>query len=206
MSSIGWKPPDETESESEIHEIPGLRARVAFMRVVIAVLLALLVYRVYWLQETKGEELQALATENQFATLTTNAPRGVILDRNGVPLATNAPSFNVTITPAFLPQTDEEQQAIFARLSLLTGVPITNTVEQAARVAAANPEVVATYSRLAQIYGANVEETLDTAGVVEQLPDSIEAIVEENSFAPYIPAVITTGVPISVAMPPIDAA
>lgn len=199
MSSIGWKPPDESENESQAQEIPGLRARVGFMRVVIGLLLVLLLYRVYWLQQTKGEELQALATENQFATLTTNAPRGVIVDRNGMPLATNVPSFNVTITPAFLPRDEDEQQAIFARLSLLTGVPITNTLEQEALVAAANPELVATYSRLAEIYGADVEETLDTAGVVPQLSDSIEAIVEENSFAPYLPAVITTGVPIDVA-------
>ncbi|MEZ4515453.1 MAG: hypothetical protein R3C44_00970 [Chloroflexota bacterium] len=199
MSSVGWKPPDEAENESEAQEIPGLRARVAFMRVVIAILLALLVYRVYWLQQTKGEELQALATENQFATLTTNAPRGVVVDRNGVPLAVNVPSFNVTITPAFLPDDEDEQQAVFERLSLLTGVPVTNTVQQEALVAAANPELVSTYSRLAEIYGASVQETLDEAGVVPQLPNSIEAIVRENSFAPYLPAVITTGVSISMA-------
>jgi penicillin-binding protein 2 len=169
------------------------------MRVIIALLLALLLYRVYWLQETKGEELQALATENQFATLTTNAPRGVIVDRNGMPLAINVPSFNVTITPAFLPRDEGELEAIYSRLSVLTGVPITNTLEQEALIAAANPELVATYSRLAEIYGASVEETLDTAGVVPQLEASIEGIVEENSFAPYRPAVITTGVSIDVA-------
>ena len=33
----------------------------------------------------------------------------------------------------------------------------------------------------------------DQAGVVEQQPDSIEGIVAENSFAPYVPAVIATG-------------
>ena len=66
-------------------------------------------------------------------------------------------------------------------------------------LAQANPELVSTYTRLAEIYGASVAETLDQAGVVEQQPDSIEGIVAENSFAPYVPAVITTGVPITVA-------
>ncbi|RIK22947.1 MAG: penicillin-binding protein 2 [Anaerolineae bacterium] len=170
-----------------------------FMRVVIVIVLALLVYRVYWLQQNRGTNLTLRASENQFAELTTDPPRGVIVDRNGEPLAINEPSFNVTITPAFLPSDEDERQGIFERLSMLTGVPITNTVQQEALIADANPELVSTYSRLAEIYGASVEETLDEAGVVPQLPRSIEGIVEENSFAPYIPAVITTGVPISVA-------
>ncbi len=198
MSSMGWMPPEEQQEETS-QDIPGLRSRLLFMRLVVGVILALLVFRVYALQDAKGETLQALASENQFATVTANSSRGIITDRNGEPMAINVPSFNVTITPAFLPNDDDERQAIFERVSLLTGVPLTNTVQQEALVAAASPELVSTYSRLAEIYGADVEGTLDEAGVVPQLPDSIEAIVQSNSFAPYIPAVITSGVPISVA-------
>lgn len=197
MSSMGWKAPED--SDPEVQEIPGFRGRLLFLRVIVVLLLSLLVYRVYWLQQNRGQEFEALASENQFAAVTSDAPRGVIFDRNGDPLALNKPSFNVTITPAFLPSNEEERQAIYERLSLLTGVPVTNTVQQDALVASANPELVATYARLAEIYGASVEETLDEAGVVPQLPDSIQAIVQENSFAPYVPAVITTGVPIDVA-------
>ena len=197
MSSRGWKPPDERDPE--IQQIPGIDGRLLFMRVIVVLVLALLVYRVYWIQQTRGGDLEARATDNQFAVLTTNAPRGVIVDRNGFPLAINKPSFNVTITPAFLPTDEDEIEAVFRRLSELTKVPITNTVAQEQLIASANPELVNTYSRLAGIYGADVEETLDQAGVVPQLADSIAEIVEENSFAPYVPAIITTGVPISVA-------
>ena len=197
MSSIGWKPPDERDPE--IQQIPGIGGRLLFMRVIVVLVLTLLVYRVYWLQQTAGEELATRATDNQFAILTTNAPRGVIVDRNGFPLAINKPSFNVTITPAFLPDDEAEIEAVYRRLSELTKVPITNTVEQELLIASANPELVNTYSRLAEIYGADVEETLDQAGVVPQLADSIAEIVEENSFAPYVPAIITTGLPISIA-------
>ena len=169
------------------------------MRVVVVIVLSLLVYRVYWLQVNKGPGLAERARGNQFAELTTEPPRGVILDRRGLPLAINTPSFNVTITPAFLPTDEGERQGVFERLSLLTGVPITNTVEQEALIASANPELVDTYARLAEIYGASVEDTLAEAGIVPRLADSIEGIVEEHSFAPYVPAVITTGVPISEA-------
>lgn len=197
MSRIGWERVEDLERQEE--EDTGISGRLAFLRVVVIIILGLLVYRVWWIQQMRGPELQAQATENQFATLTTDAPRGVIFDRNGELLAINQPSFNVTITPAFLPRDEAERQAVYERLSLLTGVPVTNTVQQQSLIASANPELVSTYSRLAQIYGASVDETLDQAGVVPQLPDSIAAIVRENSFAQYVPAVITSGIPITKA-------
>ena len=197
MSRIGWERIEDLELRED--ENIGLRGRIVFLRVVIVLALALLVYRVWWIQQTRGPELEELATENQFAVLQTDAPRGVIFDRNGELLAINQPSFDVTITPAFLPDTEEERQAVYERLSLLTGVPVTNTVEQQILVEAANPELVSTYTRLAEIYGASVQETLDQAGVVPKLPDSISKIVQERSFAQYVPAVITTGLPIDQA-------
>ncbi len=197
MSRMGWERIDEQEIQER--EDYSIRARLYFLRAVILIVISLLLYRVYWLQQTRGQELQALAQENQFAILKTDAPRGVIFDRNGEPLAVNLPSFNVTITPAFLPRDPAERQAVFERLSLLTGVPVTNTVQQQALIQSADPALVNTYARLAQIYNAPIEDTLDQAGVVEKLPDSIEAIVQEHSFAQYVPAVITSGIPITLA-------
>lgn len=196
MSQRGWDIPEEDQIQGED---PGVRSRLYFLRVLIIIVLGLLVYRVYWLQQQRGSTLQTQADDNQLAVLTTDAPRGVIFDRNGEQLAVNLPSFNVTITPAFLPNDPATLQAIYERLSILTGVPVTNTLQQQELIASANPELVATYSRLAEIYEAPIAQTLDDAGIVEQLPDSIEAIVRENSFAQYVPAVIATNVPITVA-------
>lgn len=197
MSRIGW---ERVEDQEELEkEDLGLRGRLIFMRLLIIAVLGLLLYRVWWIQQIRGEELQAQAEDNRIAVLRNDAPRGVMFDRNGQPLAENLPSFNVTITPAFLPDTAEERQAVYERLSLLTGVPVTNTVQQQALITEANPELVSIYGRLAQIYNAPVGETLDEAGVVPRLPDSIAAIVETYSFAPYLPAVITSGIPITLA-------
>jgi penicillin-binding protein 2 len=197
MSRIGWERIEDLELKEE--EDVGLRSRIIFLRVLFITILFLLIYRVWWIQQTRGSELETLATENQYAILQTDAPRGVIFDRNGNPLAINQPSFDVTITPAFLPNDEAERQAVYERLSLLTNVPVTNTVQQQILIEAANPELVSTYSRLAQVYGAPVEDTLDQAGVVPKLPDSISRIVEERSFAQYVPAVITSGLTISQA-------
>lgn len=196
MSRMGWERIDEQELKMDDGGVSG---RLTFFRFLMVIVFGLLLYRVYWLQQTRGEELQAQAQENQFAILRSDAPRGVMFDRNGEPLAVNLPSFNVTITPAFLPGDENEQLAVYERLSLLTGVPVTNTVQQRALIEAANPELVTSYSRLARIYGVSSEATLDQAGIVPQLPDSITEIVLENSFAQYIPAVITSNIPITLA-------
>ncbi len=196
MSRIGWERPEDRDAPDE--DI-AVRGRLYFFRILVIIIFGLFIYRVYYIQQTQGQEFTTLAQENQFALLESDAPRGVVFDRNGEPLAVNLPSFNVTITPAFLADDAAELTAIYERLSLLTGVPVTNTVQQQALIESANPELVQTYSRLAQVYGQSVEETLDNAGVVEQLPDSIEAIVRENSFAQYIPAVIKANVSITQA-------
>jgi penicillin-binding protein 2 len=193
---MGW---DRVEDEEGPDEDNGIRGRLLFMRFIIIISLSVLLYRVYWLQETQGEELQTQADDNQIARLLIAPPRGVIFDRNGQPLAFNDPSFNVTITPAFLPDDEAEQRAIFERVSILTGVPVTNTIEQQALLQAADPAMVSMYTRLAELYGAPVQETLDVTNIVPALPDSIEGIVNRFSFAPYLPATIKTGIPITLA-------
>jgi len=197
MSRIGW---ERVEDIDVPQEDPGIRARLYFFRIVIIALFAVLVYRVYALQQTRGEEFQLRAADNQLATLLITPPRGAIFDRNGQPLAVNLPSFNVTITPAFLPRNPAERLAVFERLSLLTGVPVTNTVEQDALRAAADQELIGAYSRLAQLYNAPVDTTLDAAGLVPLLPESITAIYEKFSFNQYNPAVVRANVPLTLAI------
>lgn len=196
MSRIGWERIEDIETPEED---TGIRGRLFLLRGVIILVLLLLLVRVYWLQQTRGQELQTLAEENQLARILIDAPRGVIFDRNGLPMAVNEPSFNVTITPAFLPDEPAERQAVFERLSILTGVPVTNTLQRQDLLSAADPALVSTYSRLAELYDAPVEETLDATGILPTLPDSIEAIEERFSFAPYLPAPIKTGIPITLA-------
>lgn len=196
MSRIGW---DHVDDQTNDEDADGANGRLLFFRGVILVVVGLLLYRVYWLQQNRGPELSALAQSNQLAILRTAADRGVVFDRDGEALAENLPSFNITITPAFIPSDENDRQAVFERLSILTNVPLTNTVQQQALIQTANPELVDSYSRLAELYGVSSAETLDQAGVVPLLPDSIIGIVEENSFAQYLPAVITSNVSITMA-------
>ena len=196
MSRIGWERLEETEvPESDT----GVRGRLLFLRSLFIIVIVLLLVRVFWIQRNQGEEFQTLAEDNQLARLTIDAPRGVIVDRNGQAMAVNEPSFNVTITPAFLPDDPAEREAIYSRLSFLTGVPVTNTLQQRGILAQADPSLVSTYSKLAELYDAPVDQTLDATGIVPDLPDSIEEIIDRFSFAPYLPATIKSNIPITLA-------
>ncbi len=196
MSRIGWESMNEPEED---FVDPALRGRLSFFRLLVIVLFAILLFRVFWLQQRQGTELTLQAEENQFAELTIDPPRGVIVDRNGKPMAVNLPSFDVTITPAFLPTDDAEREAVFERLSYLTGVPVTNTVAQRELSEQADPALVGIYSQLAELYNAPVQETLDLAGLVPELPDSITEVYDTFSFAQYLPASILANVPMTVA-------
>jgi penicillin-binding protein 2 len=105
-------------------EAPIPRWRVWTTYAVMLVLLVLFVARLYQLQVIEGEVYQALADENRFQIVNVPAPRGVMYDRNGSLLVRNIPSFNVYITPAFLPDSPAEVEAIYRKLSELTDVPV----------------------------------------------------------------------------------
>lgn len=59
--------------------------------------------------------------------------------------------------------------------------------------------MVGTYTRLSQLFNAPVDETLDLTGIVPELSDSIAGLAETYSFAPNVPFVITSSVPITMA-------
>jgi penicillin-binding protein 2 len=111
-----------TEQRPPGNQIVGWRVRVVLL--LIPVVLAIFVGRLFQLQVVEGATYQEQATRNRLRSISIAAPRGVIYDRNGVLLVRNVPSFNVMVTPAFLPDTEAERDAIFLRLSELTGVPL----------------------------------------------------------------------------------
>lgn len=96
-------------------------------------------WRLLELQVFQYTDYLAEAVENRVSRVNDPAPRGVIYDVRGVLLAQNLPSYNVAITPAFLPDEpnstfntdgtvtyiDEPRtQAIYRRLAELLEMPI----------------------------------------------------------------------------------
>ncbi len=106
----------------------------------VAALFLFYAYRLFQLQVLNGASYVAQAQENRTTLINEPAARGLIYDRNGVELARNIPSFNVTITPAYLPgalpllQTDSvpgEIEAVYSQLSQMLNLPVSNgTVDE----------------------------------------------------------------------------
>jgi penicillin-binding protein 2 len=110
------------------------RLRLSVLGIVVLSLFAALFARLWYLQIMVAPEARVAAEANRVRTVAVEAPRGRILDRNGVVLVDNRISVVVTIDRvAFGELPKKEQTAVLARLSVeLTRTGAPTTVEQLA--------------------------------------------------------------------------
>jgi penicillin-binding protein 2 len=90
----------------------------------VSIIFFIFIVRLFTLQIIQYPEWLSAAEENRRAEISIPTLRGVIYDRNGIVLARNIASYNVAITPAYLPDDDGEIEDIINKLSYLTGMPI----------------------------------------------------------------------------------
>jgi penicillin-binding protein 2 len=94
--------------EADLHRF---RRRALVLAAVIAACFLLLLLRLIYLQVIRHDELQAQAEVNRTTIVPLPPARGLILDRNGIPLATNYSAYTLEITPSEvedLPKTIDE--------------------------------------------------------------------------------------------------
>jgi len=84
--------------------------------------------RLFNLQIIRGSEFHARAEDNRTTTISVQTNRGIIYDRNGYVLARNLASYNVVITPAYLPSDSGAVQEIYRQVSALIEVPVNSGV------------------------------------------------------------------------------
>jgi penicillin-binding protein 2 len=106
--------------------------RLIFFSVVMFCIFIVLMIRLYELQFVRYEAFEAAARENAVQAVPLPSTRGVIYDRYGVPLALNAPAFNVAIIPAELPDDEAATLDVLNRLAALIDVPATRAAADAA--------------------------------------------------------------------------
>jgi len=95
------------------------RARFIAFSVTAAVLLMALGGRLFQLQVVNGEMYAGRAAADRTEEMPIPAPRGLIFDRAGRPVAVSVPSWTVKIRPADLP--DAERARVLSRIARLTG-------------------------------------------------------------------------------------
>jgi len=98
--------------------------RVWAFIIVVVLVLAIYIVRLFSLQILEAPTWVAQAEENRTTNISVPAQRGVIYDRNGVVLARNIAAYNVVITAANLPDDEGAVQEIFRNLSELIDVPV----------------------------------------------------------------------------------
>ncbi len=76
-----------------------LKRRLSAAMLLIVLLFLLLVFRLFWLQIVTGEDLSAKAFDQWTRDLPMSAPRGAIVDRNGVTLASSYTVYTVYVRP-----------------------------------------------------------------------------------------------------------
>ena len=92
--------PSLAELRDSQAELQRFRARVAVMQMVVLVCFLLLLARLSYLQIVRHDDLLEQAENNRTAVIPTVPPRGNILDRNGVVLASNYSAYTLEITPS----------------------------------------------------------------------------------------------------------
>nr|WP_314547809.1 penicillin-binding protein 2 [uncultured Massilia sp.] len=91
-----------TEIKDSDREIHLFRMRLTALVVFIFICFGLLVTRWVWLQVLKHDQYMAQAEDNRIALVPIVPNRGLILDRNGVVLASNYSAYTLEITPSKL--------------------------------------------------------------------------------------------------------
>jgi penicillin-binding protein 2 len=98
------------------------RSPIRFVAFGLAVILAasVLTARLFALQIASGGQFTALAEYNRTTDQAIPSTRGVIYDRNGVPLVSNVPGYSVKVRPSDLPE--ERRAEVVGRLGSLLGL------------------------------------------------------------------------------------
>jgi penicillin-binding protein 2 len=81
------------------------------------------ILRLFYLQVLEHSNWLRQAEDNRTEQISLAPQRGVIYDRNGIVLARNVASYNIIVTPAYLPDDQGEIDEIILQLAQLTGLP-----------------------------------------------------------------------------------
>lgn len=97
---------------------------------VIALTFIVFAVRLLNLQVTQSATFRVLAQGNRVESRYSQPPRGVIVDQKGQDLVKNIPLYSLDLLPAQLPKVKADREAIYQRVSDLTGVSKDEIVKQ----------------------------------------------------------------------------
>lgn len=115
--NTAMEPIAKIETKSLTRSFLGLKVFVVFI-------FCVLVSRLFFLQVVEGSINQAYADGNRIRPRNITATRGLIMDKNGVVLADNQPSFALAVYPMDLPKGKSDRQNLYTKLATISGMSV----------------------------------------------------------------------------------
>ena len=115
-------PPKSHTGQEEPVDLMPVNRRLAAFRAILALVFLIFAVRLWQLQIVEGGTFKNQADLNLLTVLDVEAKRGLIYARGGELMARNAPSYEVSIVPAYLPDDESEEMAVYQRLSDLLDI------------------------------------------------------------------------------------
>jgi penicillin-binding protein 2 len=155
-------------------------SRFLAFAVTAAVIILALGGRLFQLQVVNGDELAERAAADRTDEVPLPAPRGLIFDRDGRPVAVNVPSWTVNARPADLP---ERRVPVLRRVAEITGTPVSTLTARLDAYSGSPfdlvPIVTGVHRDAALVVG---EETADLPGIVVEV-EPIRQYLDETGAA-----------------------
>ena len=108
---------------------PG-KQRVLGMTVGVLAAFLVVIGQLWYLQVLEGARLQELSDKNRIRIRPVAAPRGVLFDRNGLPLVDNRPAFTLSLIPREI----DDRARVLGRVSVLLKIPYAELDDALGRV------------------------------------------------------------------------
>ncbi len=167
---IGGQTPQAKGGEGDTTE-KGFKRSLLGLGIFSGTIFGVLLARLWSMQLVGAEEFSEQAELNRTRTVTSPAPRGRILDRNGLELVTNRPSLAVVATPDVVD--DEQEMHLLANLLGMPYMAVRRNIQDATEGMQSNRTVAVDVSRAAVAY-------------IEEHPDLFPGItIEERSERAY---------------------
>jgi len=106
------------------------KRRVLALAAVAGIAFVGLLGQLWYLQVLEGGKLQEMSERNRIRIRPVAAPRGILFDRNGLPLVDNRPAFTLSLIPREI----DDRDTVMARLSVLLKIPLSDLQEALDRV------------------------------------------------------------------------
>ena len=144
--------------------------RIIGMSVAVSVALIVIVCQLWYLQVLEGGRFQEASDKNRIRIRPIAAPRGILFDRNGLPLVDNRPAFTLSLIPRELDRDLGRRDAALGRLAALLQIPYQELQDAVARVSLESFLPVRVRRGLTMDDVAKVEEwKLELPGVIVEV-------------------------------------